>query len=208
MFSSSYLRGNANLFDIPDDLPIELTPFTFLLGSWRGTGVISYPIGDEPVKEIEFSQTMSFIPVGSRLEFRSDVTDLTGNPISHERGFWSLSRPSSASDSGPGLLPGDGSPLLTVREDLELWRNSNGGFDIEALIIQPSQVAELYFGHIKGARVDIATDAVLRSPNAKDYAAGQRMFGLVEGALLWAWDMAAHGQPLKSHASARLERHD
>jgi hypothetical protein len=105
-------------------------------------------------------------------------------------------------------LPGDGTPLLTVREDLELWRNSNGGFDIEALIIQPSQVAELYFGQIKGARIDIATDAVLRSPNAKDYAAGQRIFGLVDGALLWAWDMAAHGQPLKSHASARLERHD
>jgi hypothetical protein len=196
------------LFVIPDDLPIELTPFTFLLGSWRGTGVISYPIGDEPAQEIEFSQTMSFIPVGSRLEFRSDVEDLKGNPISHERGFWSLSRPASPSDSGPGLLPGDGNPMLTVREDLELWRNASGGFDIEALIIQPSQVAELYFGHIKGARIDIATDAVLRSPNAKDYAAGQRMFGLVEGALLWAWDMAAHGQPLKSHASARLERHD
>lgn len=196
------------MFVIPDDLPIELTPFTFLLGSWRGTGVISYPIGDEPAKEIEFSQTMSFIPVGSRLEFRSDVADLDGKSISQERGFWSLSRPASASDAGPGLLPGDGSPLLTVREDLELWRNSNGGFDIEALIIQPSQVAELYFGQIKGARIDIATDAVLRSPNAKDYAAGQRIFGLVEGALLWAWDMAANGQPLKSHASARLERHD
>ncbi len=196
------------MFVIPDDLPIELTPFTFLLGSWRGTGVITYPIGDEPAQDIEFSQTMSFIPVGSRLEFRSEVSDLKGNPISQERGFWSLSRPASAADAGPGLLPGDGSPLLTVREDLELWRNSNGGFDIEALIIQPSQVAELYFGQIKGARIDIATDAVLRSPNAKDYAAGQRIFGLVEGALLWAWDMAANGQPLKSHASARLERHD
>ena len=52
------------MFVIPDDLPIELTPFTFMLGSWRGTGVISYPIGDEPAKEIEFNQTMSFIPVG------------------------------------------------------------------------------------------------------------------------------------------------
>ena len=130
MFFSNYSRGSANLFVIPDDLPIELTPFTFLLGSWRGTGVISYPIGEEPASEIEFSQTMSFTPIGSRLEFRSDVSDLAGNPISHERGFWSLSRPASASDAGPGLLPGDGSPLLTVREDLELWRNATGGFDI------------------------------------------------------------------------------
>jgi hypothetical protein len=28
----------------------------------------------------------------------------------------------------------------------------------------------------------------------------------VEGALLWAWDIAALGNPLASHASARLER--
>lgn len=196
------------MFVIPDDLPIELTPFTFLIGNWRGTGVISYPIGDQPATEIEFSQTLSFEPLGSRLEYRSDVFDAHGKPLTQERGFWSLARPASTGDSGPGLLPGDGSKLLTVREDLELWRNAAGGFDIEALIIQPSQIAELYFGQIKGARVDIATDAVLRSPNAKDYAAGQRIFGLVEGALLWAWDMAAHGQSLRSHASARLERND
>ena len=115
-------------------------------------------------------------------------------------------RPSDESDSGPGLVPGSGVSAITVREDLELWRNSDGGFDIEALIVQPSGVAELYFGHIKGARIDMATDAVLRSPNAKEYASGKRMWGLVEGDLLWAWDMAALGQPLKSHASARLVR--
>jgi hypothetical protein len=34
------------------------------------------------------------------------------------------------------------------------------------------------------------------------------MFGLVDSALLWAWDMAALGSPLKSHASARLVRND
>jgi hypothetical protein len=91
---------------------------------------------------------------------------------------------------------------------LELWRNPAGGFDIEALIVQPTGVAELYFGQIKGARIDIATDAVIRSPSAKEYSAGKRMWGLVDGALLWAWDMAALGNPLKSHASARLVRKD
>jgi hypothetical protein len=194
------------LFVIPDDLPIELTPFTFLLGSWRGSGVISYSVAGETPKDIEFLQTMSFSPVGARIEYRSDVTTLDGEPITQERGFWSLARPASDGEAGPGLLPATGQTLLTVREDLELWRNESGGFDIEALIIQPTHIAELYFGQIKGARVDIATDAVMRSPNSKDYSAGQRIFGLVEGALLWAWDMAAFGNPLKSHASARLMR--
>lgn len=194
------------MFVIPDDLPIELTPFTFLLGDWRGSGVVSYSIDENP-SETEFFQTASFHPLAlGKLEFAAEVKDVEGNLIAQERGYFSLSRPASASDAGPGLLPSDGTKLLTVREDLELWRNKNGGFDIEALIVSPQGVAELYFGQIKGARIDLATDAVLRSPNAKEYNAGTRLMGLVEGALLWAWDMAALGQPLKSHASARLEK--
>lgn len=195
------------MFVIPDDLPIELTPFTFLLGEWRGSGIVSYPVGDKPATEIEFFQTVSFRPMANgKLDFESIVQDAQGKLLVSEKGFWMLSRPSNEGDSGPGLLPGTGVPAITVREDLELWRNAAGGFDIEALIIQPSGIAELYFGQIKGARIDIATDAVLRSPNAKEYTAAQRVLGLVEGALLWAWDMAAVGSPLKSHASARLEK--
>ncbi len=192
------------MFVLPDDLPIELTPFAFLLGNWKGSGVVSYGTGDT-----EFLQTISFtaLPDG-KIDYASNVTDLSGKPISSERGYWMLSRPNDESDAGPGLLPGSGVSAITVREDLELWRNKSGGFDIEALIIQPTGVAELYFGEIKGARIDIATDAVLRSPNAKEYSSGKRMWGLVEGALLWAWDMAAIGNPLKSHASARLVRND
>lgn len=195
------------MFVIPDDLPIELTPFTFLLGEWRGSGIVSYPVGEKPATEIEFFQTVSFRPMANgKLDFESVVQDAQGKLLVTEKGFWMLSRPSNEGDSGPGLLPGTGVPAITVREDLELWRNAAGGFDIEALIIQPSGIAELYFGQIKGARIDIATDAVLRSPNAKEYTAAQRVLGLVEGALLWAWDMAAVGSPLKSHASARLEK--
>jgi hypothetical protein len=190
------------LFVLPEDLPIELSPLAFLVGTWQGTGVISFG-----GTETEFRQKLSFEAIaGGRLDYQSNVTDLAGRAISSERGYWMLSRPSDESDAGPGLIPGIGVSAITVREDLELWRNSDGGFDMEALIVQPNGVAELYFGNIKGARIDMATDAVLRSPNAKEYASGKRMWGLVEGALLWAWDMAALGQPLKSHASARLVR--
>ena len=197
------------MFVLPDDLPIELTPFAFLIGSWKGTGVVSYSGTGESAKEIDFQQTMRFTALETgRLEYQSEVKDPAGKLVSTERGYWMISRPSNESDAGPGLLPGSGESAITVREDLELWRNKNGGFDIEALIIHPNGVAELYFGQIKGARVDISTDAVLRSPNAKEYSSATRMWGLVDGALLWAWDMAALGQPLGSHASARLERDD
>lgn len=193
------------MFVLPDDLPIELTPFAFLIGTWKGSGVVSY----SEMPDTEFLQTISFRPIsGKTLHYQSEVTNSKSNQVIVENGYWMLSRPSNESDSGPGLLPGFGESSITVREDLQLWRNSNGGFDFEALIIQPAGVAELYFGQIKGARIDMSTDAVLRSPNAKDYSSGQRMWGLVEGALLWAWDMSALGQPLKTHASARLVRQD
>jgi THAP4-like, heme-binding beta-barrel domain len=47
---------------------------------------------------------------------------------------------------------------------------------------------------------------VARTSTAKEYTAATRLYGLVESDLLWAMDMAAMGQPLQSHASARLKR--
>lgn len=48
----------------------------------------------------------------------------------------------------------------------------------------------------------------MRSPNAKDYSAATRLYGLVEGKLFWAWDIAALGQQLTSHASGQLAKVD
>jgi hypothetical protein len=47
---------------------------------------------------------------------------------------------------------------------------------------------------------------VVRAATAKEYNAATRMYGHVEGDLLWVMDMAAVGNPLQSHASARLKR--
>jgi hypothetical protein len=59
---------------------------------------------------------------------------------------------------------------------------------------------------VKGPRIDLATDAVLRTANAKEYVAATRIYGLVDAHLLWAWDIAALGQDLRTHASGRLTR--
>ena len=74
--------------------------------------------------------------------------------------------------------------------------------------MHPNGVSELYLGQVKGARIDLATDAVVRSASAKEYAAATRLYGLVDSHLLWAWDIAALGQQLKTHASGRLARVD
>jgi len=74
------------------------------------------------------------------------------------------------------------------------------------LLVHPSGILELFVGRVHGARVDLETDAVIRSATAKEYNAATRMYGLVEGDLLWVMDMAAVGHAMQSHASARLKR--
>lgn len=191
---------------VPEGLPLELTPFAFLVGTWSGSGIISYShLVDK--SEQEFFQTVEFsYESQSVLGYvaRSKLGD--GTPLPQEVGFWRLSKPAEQADAGPGLLPASGDRAITTHEQLETLRNKDGGFDIEASILHPSGISELYIGQIKGARVDLATDAVLRSQSTKEYRAATRMFGLVEGSLLWVWDIAALGNPMASHASAKLEK--
>ena len=46
----------------------------------------------------------------------------------------------------------------------------------------------------------------MRTETAKEYNAGHRLYGLVDGDLMWAFDMAAMGQPLQPHLWGRLKR--
>ena len=45
-----------------------------------------------------------------------------------------------------------------------------------------------------------------RTATAKEYVAGKRLYGYVEGDLLYAYDMAAMGQELQPHTHAQLAR--
>ena len=85
------------------------------------------------------------------------------------------------------------------------WRPLDDG-EVELLLVHPTGILELYYGTIEPARIQLKTDGVLRSPGAKEYNAATRMYGLVDSQLFWAMDMAAVGQPLQSHLSARLTR--
>jgi hypothetical protein len=50
------------------------------------------------------------------------------------------------------------------------------------------------------------TDAVVRTATAKNYTAGKRLYGYVNGDLLYAYDMAAEGHELQPHTHAQLVR--
>lgn len=81
-----------------------------------------------------------------------------------------------------------------------------GAGRLELVLAHPTGYAEVFYGEVDGPRLTLATDIVARTETAKEYTAGQRMYGLVEGALMYAYDMAAVGQPMQSHLWGRLER--
>ena len=76
----------------------------------------------------------------------------------------------------------------------------------ELLMAPPPGHAEIWHGEIDGAKLTLSTDVVARTVSSKEYTAGQRMYGLVEGSLMYAFDMAAVGQPMQSHLWGKLER--
>jgi hypothetical protein len=208
------------VFELDVDLPAELVPLSWLIGVWEGSGVVAYKVGEE-VREHEFGQRIAFSHDGTaHLQYSSTAwllpeTDADADPdaeaphprhLFSEIGYWRLSRPLVDADDGPAMLPGTGAPIFQTAEAVETLRNGHGAFDIEVLLVQPGGVSELYLGEINGPRIDLATDAVLRSATAKEYAAATRLYGLVEDHLLWAWDIAALGQDLRTHASGRLAR--
>ncbi|MFC0680869.1 FABP family protein [Lysobacter korlensis] len=201
------------MFDLNADLPAELGPLSWLLGVWEGTGVVNYRIGED-VRNHEFGQRISFSHDGMpHLNYTSYTWLLSQSgadnvPLITETGYWRLSRNATPGDPGPGMLPPLGSAPFGSVEDVESLRNNLGGFDIEVSMVHPGGVSELYLGQVKGPRIDLQTDAVMRSASAKEYAAATRIYGLVESHLLWAWDIAALGQDLRTHASARLARVD
>lgn len=201
------------MFDIDASLPAEIVPLSWLLGIWEGTGVIAYRVGDD-LREHEFGQRVAFTQDGGpHVQYASSTWLLGGDVDEHrllfsEIGYWRLSRPLGAADPGPGMLPGVGDQMFTTPDAVETLRNPAGSFDIEVAILQPGGVSELYLGTVAGPRIDLGTDAVVRSASAKEYAAATRLYGLVDEHLLWAWDIAALGQDLRTHASGRLARVD
>jgi len=188
------------VFAFDSSVPAELVPLSWLIGVWEGTGVIDYGVDAADGSGPRGHRTAE---LGQRLSFSHDGLPHLGVGSAS----WVLPAPGDAR-AGPGMLPGVGPRPYATADEVEALRNADGGFDIEVAIVHPTGVSEFYLGQVKGPRIDLGTDAVVRSETAKHYAAATRLYGLVEGHLLWAWDMAALGQDLRTHASARLARVD
>ena len=74
------------------------------------------------------------------------------------------------------------------------------------VLAHPTGIVEISVGEVAFHRIELVTDVVARTHTAKEVTALTRLYGLVEGDLAYAVDLAAVGQPLQAHVSARLQR--
>lgn len=168
------------------DLPADLVPLTWLIGRWAGVGLGHYPT----IEDFRFGQEVSFANDG---------------------------RPFLTYASRTWLLDDDGAKVRPLAMESGFWR-ARPDNQIEVTMAHPTGYSELWVGSVEvlsidnasitGARAQLRTDVVTSSPSAKPYEAGERLYGLLNGELLWTFDMAAVGQPMTNHLSARLQPAD
>jgi hypothetical protein len=122
-----------------------------------------------------------------------------------EAGFTHDGRPFLHYFSRTWLIDDAGNDVRPLALETGFFRPKADGV-LEVVLVHPTGFAEIYYGTVEGAKIEMATDAVARTSTAKEYVAGHRLYGLVEGDLLWTFDMAAMGKELQPHIWARLTR--
>jgi hypothetical protein len=168
---------------LPSELPAEIVRISWLLGHWEGVGQGQYPNSSNFsfIQQLEFNNDgRPFIDYESKSwELNADGT--AGEPLHSEKGFWK---------------PGEGTSVEVsishVTGISEIWTGLN-----EVLTIEEAKITS--------ARARIATQWVGRVPSAKPVDAGDRLYGLMNGELMWTYDMAAVGQEMQNHLWARLK---
>ena len=119
--------------------------------------------------------------------------------------FSHVGKPFLTYTSQTWLLAEDGTRVRPLAAEAGYWRPRPEG-QLEVTLAHPTGVVEIWVGSAGGGKIELQTDVVARTESAKEYTAGHRLYGLVDGDLFWAFDMAAMGLPLQSHASGRLKR--
>jgi hypothetical protein len=164
------------VFEIPENIHPQCARLAWMIGKWQGNGHGAYPT----IEPFEF---------GQELLFQQD-----GRPFIH---FMSRS----------WVIDAQGNVIRNAAQETGFIRPLEDG-TIEMLITHMTGFVEIYYGDLRPDRpsFELTTDAVARTMTAKEYVGGKRLYGYVEGDLLYAFDMAAMGQELQPHTWARLQR--
>jgi len=163
-------------FEIPANIHPDCARLAWLIGRWAGNGHGEY----EGIEDFQF---------GQELIFQQD-----GRPFIHYMGrAW--------------ILDAQGNHVREAAQETGFLRPQPDG-SLEWVLSHNTGIVEIWYGeiHPEQPRFEVVTDAVVRTATATAYTAGKRLYGYVNGDLLYAFDMAANGKELQPHTHAQLTR--
>jgi hypothetical protein len=165
------------MIEIPSDLHPSLTPLVFLLGTWQGAGVCDFPGQDA----CNFGQEATFAHDGR-------------DHLSYSSRTW--------------VLDADGNRTHPLESEHGFWRLAADHRQIEAVMVRDTGIAEVWYGELAEGKpqIDLATDAVARTPAAPDHTGGKRLYGYVNGDLMWVGEKSTPSVPLRPYMSAHLKK--
>ncbi|MDT0343365.1 FABP family protein [Streptomyces litchfieldiae] len=168
------------MIEIPSDLNPGLVPLAFLLGTWQGAGVAALDkFGGPDAEACNFGQEVTFSHDGRDfLEFSSRT--------------W--------------RLDADGKRLDPLETEHGYWRIKDR--QLEVVMVRDQGVAEVWYGELAEGKpqIDLATDAVARTAVSPPYTGGKRLYGYVNGDLMWVGEKATPDVPLQAYMSAHLKK--
>jgi len=101
-------------------------------------------------------------------------------------------------------LDDDGNPARPFTMETGFWFPHEDG-TIDVVLADADGWSENYTGKITGAKIELTTDIVARIPSAEEpYTGGSRLYGNVDGRLMWTWDCATTDVPLQPFMWATL----
>ena len=100
----------------------------------------------------------------------------------------------------------DGVPSEPLSMETGFWRPQMDA-SVELVLSDPDGWAEVWVGKIEGAKIELVTDAVMRTQTSQiTYLGGQRLYGQVNGDLLWTYDRMTDDVRLQPYMWAQLQR--
>jgi len=174
-------------FVLPEGLAPEVYPLAWLVGRWAGHGEVAYP----GVPRAGITQEVAFDHDGGPYLTYTATTSLAGadgepgQVWAVESGFWRVAP--------------------ETPEGMELAEHQH---PLEVVLSDASGLLTCYMGAVGNGRIDLATRFAAATESGPEVRGATRMYGNVGGRLMWAWDLAAFGQDLRSYLSAELTRVD
>lgn len=182
---------------IPEGYAPENYPLIWLLGSWRGGGVLQYPVIDPAAYvheiEISFAPDQPYLKFESTIWLATESADVVAQDVPGVSRYEQLTKDYIWSTSTGYLRV---NPQALPRED--------GAVEVEAMLANPNGTTQVWFGLVKNGKLQLVTDAVVRTESGADINGAKLMLGKLGTELLYAYELEAFGQPMSDYLAGRV----